>query len=212
MPTQVFTIAKVAGKAGKAILRNLRHWAALRDPQPDGPEVDISTPQWPAACRRKADALGDLLREHATEPPVMFFAEYVDMWWLGTIPMLLESFGLGALAGEFVDVWANKYMLACYALPDGGRLCRALRAALARKARSQEGRCFVTVMLEAVTAWENVVPDGTVVVLRRTTGPLALDSEVIASGRALPTWCANLDKAPPARATRRAAPRRRRSR
>lgn len=207
MPTQVFTIAKVVGKGGKAIVRSTRGWAALRDSRRDGAEIDISTPRWPAACRRKIDAFGDLLREHATDLPVAFFAEYVDMDVLGSIPMLLKDCGLGAVAKDFVDVWADKYMLACYALPDGGRLRRAVQAARGRKRRSssftQEARWMLDVLQNAVTAWEDMAPEGAIVLLRRVVGPSVLDSEVIASRRALPAWCTNLDKAPPARSTRR---------
>ncbi|MCY2931432.1 MAG: hypothetical protein NTV86_18470 [Planctomycetota bacterium] len=203
MPTQVFTVAKIVGKGGQAVLRSIRRWAALRD-EPTG--------SWPVSCRRKADAFGDLLRDHATEPPVVFFGEYVDTWWLGPIAMLLESVGLGAVAGEFAEVWADKYMLACYALPDGGRLCRALRAAKRRKLRTQEAGWAIDVLQNALTAWEDLAPESTIVLFRRTVGPSVLDSQVVASGRTMPAWCAKLAKAPPARASRRGGASRRRSR
>ncbi len=70
------------------------------------------------------------LRRHATEPPVVFYSEHVDMWSMGDTfrQAFPENDGLlhEVEADDGICLW-------CYELPDGGGDGKAHQAATAEE-------------------------------------------------------------------------------
>jgi len=74
---QRITVAKVGGMAAAVAMLRLEEWASAR--QIDDRD-EWSSEQWPASVRRRADAFADRLRSHALSLPVVYFAEWADLW------------------------------------------------------------------------------------------------------------------------------------
>lgn len=184
MTTQRITVAKVGGRAGAAVVARFRAWSdarTTRDPN------TFSGDQWPAACKQEMDAFAAALRAESHRPPVVFFSEYVDFWWMGHL------FAAHAVpAAGVVEVLSDRLQLACYRLPDGGVLARWLeqtpRRKRVREQIPQEQLWFRLLLLEAVRAWERLVDEAAVVVLREVVGPTVLDEELVAALGDAPVW------------------------
>ena len=102
MATQRITIAKVGGAAAETILDQLRVWSAARRAiNPD----QWSPDQWPLDVKRRAGCLVRQLRAHAHELPVIYFAEWMDMWSMGDL---------------FVSPWAAEFRNGGWLSPPGG--------------------------------------------------------------------------------------------
>jgi hypothetical protein len=180
LATQRITIAKVGGVAAEVILRLLREWSEARITS--DPETWAST-QWPADIRRKADTLSDRLRANSCAPPVVYFAEWVDMWSMG------DQFRhwLAPPDGPppFV-VHADQFEVYAAAIPDGGRLARHLANAGPRQHVEQDW--YVRRLREAVEAWGQVVERAVIVVLRQVIEGSVTDEEMRVSLDRLPGW------------------------
>ncbi len=82
MAAQRITVAKLAGRSADVVLLRLEAWAAVRrasDP------TEWSGEQWPPIVRRRADGFADRLRAHALSLPVVYFAEWADLWSMGDV-------------------------------------------------------------------------------------------------------------------------------
>src|SRR5262249_17402827 len=77
MASQRLTIAKIAGAASSAALDLFRRWRSER--LVDDPS-EWSAEQWPKHVRQHADKWALNLRQNGIKPPILFFAEYVDLW------------------------------------------------------------------------------------------------------------------------------------
>jgi hypothetical protein len=71
------TIAKIAGEASNATLDLFRKWRSARLVEVPN---EWSSEQWLKHIRRCADEWALNLRQNGQKPPVLFFAEYVDLW------------------------------------------------------------------------------------------------------------------------------------
>jgi hypothetical protein len=185
MAAQRITVAKVAGRSGAVVVAHFRAWSdarTTRDPN------TFSAGRWPAACRREMDAFAAALRADAHRPPVVFFSEHMDLWSMGD----LFAACAGPAAGGLVEVCSDRLQVACYRLPDGGVLAGSLERSFRRKRirerNPQEERWFRLLLLEAVRAWEGLVGEAALVVLREVLGPTMTDEELKNSFAAVPDW------------------------
>ena len=177
MATQRLTIAKIGGQAAAATLDQFRAWHLARLVTTNN---EWASEQWPQSVRQSADAWAETLREHAHYPPVVFFAEYVDLWSHCPPDRYLRDRGL-------IQIMADRYELFCAELP----LSESAAATLGRiraEGQHDEDRFFGTVTLEAASAWEALVESAVLVFLRHVIGASVSDAELSDSLRTIPTW------------------------
>ena len=180
MATQRITIAKIGGIAADVALRRLRAWAAVRE------EADLdewSSDQWPHKIRVQADEFADRLRANSLAPPVIHFVEWTDLWSIGDLfhRWLLPPGGPPPLA-----IYADRFEVYGYSLPDGGHLDRHLTTAGPQQFGEYDR--FVSRLQEAVGAWQEVAEQAVLIVLREVGGGLVTDEELTASLSYVPEW------------------------
>jgi hypothetical protein len=66
----------------------------------------------------------------------------------------------------------------CYTLPDDEELRAALTRKLRRRSITMEERWYAQALLDAVQAYEELTPTGTLVVIRDVLGPCVTDEEI----------------------------------
>lgn len=177
---QRITIAKLGGVGADVALERMQGWSAAR--RTDDPSL-WSTEQWPDHVREQADDFADQLRENAFVPPVVHFVEWADMWSMGDLfsRWLTPPNGPGPLA-----LYANRYQIFAYGLPDQRRLAQFL--ANAGPQQWTETDWFIGRLREAIMAWHELVERAVLVVLRYVVDGSASDEEVTASLRVNPAW------------------------
>jgi hypothetical protein len=180
MASQRITVAKISGIAADIVLQRFREWSAAR--QTKSPH-DWSSEQWPEDVRKQTDDFPDRLRLHGFAPPVVHFIEWADLWSMGDEfeRWLTPSDGPAPMV-----VYADRFEVFAYALPDGGRLSRHLAGAGPQQ--NTESDIFVRCLGEAVVAWQELVRRAVVVVLRFVVHGTVLDEEVTASLENAPDW------------------------
>ena len=185
-------IAKVAGQAANDIEGLFHQWSAARTPDPDEPTL-FESGQWPEACHHQMTTLLDLLRENATQPPIVFFQEYVDMWSMGDV---FSSAATPEHGNGLIEVMSDEADMACYALPDSGSLLDHLRRCMRRKRvrerTPQEDRWIIEGLLNACLAWEPLIDKSVLVIARLVVGGLVEDEEILASSTSTPDWLKSL--------------------
>jgi len=176
MATQRLTVAKIIGAAATATVERFRRWSAARLVDDIG---KWSHEQWPPAIRKQADAWADDLRSHSHEPPVVFFAEYIDAWSMGPPPLNPDA-GLIRVVSDDIELY-------CLPLPIKKRVRRHLKR-LRKKGQFFEDRLFGKITVNAIDVWDRVVDVGAVVFLRKVLGATVLDEEVERSAGVVPAW------------------------
>jgi len=148
------TIAKIAGEASNATLDLFRKWRSAR-------LVEVphewSSEQWLKHIRRCADEWALNLRQNGHKPPVLFFAEYVDLWSFCPPARQIDNDSL-------IQIVADRYELFCLPLPVTTELAGYLKQ-LRSKGQWFEDRLFAKFTIEAIAAWRKMA-DKAVVVLR----------------------------------------------
>jgi hypothetical protein len=180
LASQRITIAKLAGVSGDIAFQRLCAWSAAR--RADDPNL-WSPEQWPEPMRQEADDFAERVRAHGLALPVCYFVEWADLWSMGD---LFSRWLTPLNCSRPIGVYANRFEIFAYDLPDGGRLADSLAAAGPQQ--FAESDWFVTRLREAVNAWDKLVTRATLVVLRNVVDASALDEEVTASLQARPVW------------------------
>ena len=180
MASQRITIAKLAGVSGEIALQRFGAWASARNvanPNLWAPE------QWPVPVRQEADDFAERLRANGLALPVCHFVEWADMWSMGD---LFSRWLTPPNCSKPLAVHADRFEISAYALPDGGRLADYLSAAGPQQ--FTETDWFIARLLEAVTAWDKLVANATLVVMRSVVSGSALDEEVTACLQTRAPW------------------------
>ncbi|MBX7102859.1 MAG: hypothetical protein K1X57_02180 [Gemmataceae bacterium] len=180
MASQRITIAKLAGLYGDIALQRLAAWSSARDAVDPN---EWSSEQWPDHVRHEADEFAERVREHGFSLPVCHFVEWSDLWSMGD---LFTRWLTPPNCSWPIGVYANRYEIFAYGLPDENRLASYLAAAGPQQ--FAETDWFVARLREAVSSWETLVPRATLVVLRYVLSASASDEEVAASLEKLPEW------------------------
>ena len=183
LATQRITVVKIGGEAADAIALEFGEWASAR--RTDKPN-EWSSSQWPSDARDAADRFVSALRANAMVPPVIHFAEWIDLWsmfdtfrrWL-TPPDGLEP----------GNIHTGRFEVYGYALPDGERLARYLADAGVQQWRETDR--YIWNLREAVEAWEALVDRSVIVVIREAVDGSVTDEEVTASLKVIPAWISN---------------------
>jgi hypothetical protein len=107
MSTQIITVLKIAGACSKHIVERVQRFRMRQKKSTDQDSI-ISTDHWTPSCRREIDTFAENIRRHARKPPIVFFAEYVDMWSIAS-PWLLFP----AWQQNGIQLLGDKYGLEC---------------------------------------------------------------------------------------------------
>ncbi len=180
MATQRITVAKIVGAAGAAVRQRLQTWSAAR--QAVNPNEWGST-QWPQSVRDEADEFAGRMRANALALPVLHFVEWVDRWSMGD---LFDRWLTPPEGSPPLLVFANRFVVYGYSLPDEGRLGRYLAAAGPQQ--WPETDWFIQRLQEAIEAWRGLVEQATLVVLRDVVDGSVSDEEVTTSLARIPDW------------------------
>lgn len=188
MAVQRITIAKLGGAAGKMAIGAIKRWASFRPKL-----VDLwESWHWQPVVERKVLRFVNALDAHATSPEMLYFAELIDQWSVG--PELFDTY-LQPIGGRvpYVISTDNDLLVASYRLPDGNALKRSLASSLHRKrlrvgAVQQEHRWFALNLLEAVRAWDALIPSAALVLVRQVFAGSPDDKAVAAACASSPGW------------------------
>jgi hypothetical protein len=180
LASQRITIAKVAGLSAEVALQRLGGWSAAR--QVDDPNL-WSSEQWPEQVRQEADDFAERVRAHGLTPPVLHFIEWADLWSMGD---LFERWLTPPGSPPPIAVYANRFDMFAYGLPDGGHLGEYLAGAGPQQ--WTETDWFIGRLREAVEAWQELVQRAALIVLRYVADASATDEEVEASLHITPAW------------------------
>ena len=180
MASQRITVAKVGGAAGELVMLRLREWASARQTEDRN---EWSKEQWPVEVRRQADAFADRLRSHALSPPVIYFAEWADLWSMGDLfTRLLTPPG----QPPPLVVHSERFEVYGYPLPDSERLAQHLVSATPQQFLEYDW--LVWQLRQAEEAWNDLVDTAALVVLREVVGGLVTDHELRDSLSLVPDW------------------------
>jgi hypothetical protein len=177
MASQYLSVAKIAGEASTETLRQFQEWSALRTCTNP---CDWNPDQWPESARSAADNWAERLRAHGHEPPIIFFAEYVDLWSFCPPARFLEDHGL-------IGVLADRYELFCLPLPLTSTATTELER-LKTSGQWDEDRLFAGLTLDAADSWNKLVDQAVLVFLRLAVSGAVEDQEVLDSLTGLPDW------------------------
>ena len=194
MPSQYFTIVKIGGEAADAAWERFRRWHGARVTDRDSPEGSLlaakplfpdtdcsdgdewQPEQWPDQVRKEVDQFADNLRDNAHQPPILFFAEFVDLWSMHPAATLRLDLVMG-----------NRYDIMCIKLPLSEKRAGDLKKSR-RYGQWDEDRFFAATVLAAATAWGKLVEKSILIVLRRAVGGLVTDEEIMDSLNTTPDW------------------------
>jgi hypothetical protein len=184
MPSQIITIVKVAGEAGRFLADRFRHWSAERCAS-DPNEFDPA--QWPASTRREIDDVVNRLRAHRHEPPIAYYSEHVDLW------SGFDMFGVLGMAERVPSVMGDRYEVYSPMIDDPPAFCRYVDETIARLAGThQQETCWsLTRIKECVGAWEKLVPTSTIFAIRDVLAGFVEDETMTASAAVVPAWLRN---------------------
>ncbi|MGC3966562.1 MAG: hypothetical protein QM775_04090 [Pirellulales bacterium] len=182
MASQVITITKVAGEAGRLIARRMETWSAQRETI-DPREFDFQ--QWPEATRAACDQLIDALRSHRTAPPILYHTEYVDLW----SAFDLFHFALD-LEVEPLRVFGNRYEVECLVVTSASAYLPGIDSAIGRlrETHRQETCWALRTFRDCLTAWDSLTPESTIIASREVFGGSVMDDEVVDSLKQIPPW------------------------
>ena len=187
MASQTVTVLKIAGAGGRYVNDQFIRFKSQQK-QSRSPDALIASDHWTPCCRRDMAAFAEHLRAHGRALPTVFFAEYVDTWSAPASPQWI----LPVWRKDAIQLFGDEYILECYRLPDRGRLQRDLKQALRRKGirerNPQENRWAVVLLQEALSAWDPLVEEGSLVWLRRACAASVLDEELKESIEKVPAW------------------------
>ena len=156
MATQRLTVAVLAGASADVAAALFGAWRVA----PQAPDT--------------VDRFCEVLRQHSTALPVIYFCEWVDRWMMGNLVP-----GPGAVEGRRFQ--------AAYFSPEEARTW-------ADQCGNQwpEQEWFAARLREAAEAWGLVVDRRAVVVIRAALDSSATDEDVRATSEAVPDWLAGI--------------------
>jgi hypothetical protein len=183
MPNQKVTIAKVAGESGKKLWLDFSRF--IKNGRIDPEEHDgIQIPT--VAHQKQILRLIDALRQNNSQPPIIFYSEYIDFWSNGY--NFDEIFP--KIQSNLCQFWFKSTAICGYLLPDEDQLLNKLKKCSSSRNKSilQESKWYWTILRHAVQAWDPLVTNATLIVIREVLGGLVEDEEIEKSLTTIPEW------------------------
>jgi hypothetical protein len=168
MTSQRLTIAKLGGRSAQDVAALFHAWQKYT-------AEDGSPSEFAVAI----DAFATRLREHAHCPPVLYFAEWIDLWSMGDLVP-----GLGD--ERAVIVASSRFEVACHNSPI------RIQATTIAGEETQETRWLRNRIQEAQDAWSEVTQESVIIVIREVLGALVTDEELMESLGSTPPWLAQV--------------------
>jgi hypothetical protein len=163
MATQRLIVAKIGGRSALLVEELFRRW-----------ERRATEDRTPSEISSDVDEFAQQLIAHGHCPPILYFAQWIDLWSMGDLVP-----GLGDKRA--IVVAGRQFETCCHRPPI------EMRWALIGGKQTQETRWLRGRIREAEMAWSKVVADGVIVVLREPLGALVTDEELTDSLRSIPT-------------------------
>jgi len=164
MAIQRVILAKIGGAAANVVARQFERWERTQVDDEFPPDVQFTV-----------DNFAEQLRANAAQPPIVYFAEWIDMWSMGNTVPELGNKGASAIIGR-------KYWACCHAAPIG------FKTTTIGDEPPQESYWLKRRLEEAADAWDELVPEWVIVLLREPLGGSVLDDELLASLKVVPNW------------------------
>lgn len=174
MASQRIVLSKVAGAAAVHIRSQFQRWQAARLSGCGEAENTPGSHEFPESVRTGIDQFADALREHAAQPPVVYYSEWADLWSMGDLlPGLYNP--------ESVTISGTRVEACCH---EAGWV----RTAIARLSQTQEEAWLRARLREALDAWQKLLDDQVLIVIREPLGGSVTDDELTDSLTSLPEW------------------------
>jgi hypothetical protein len=172
MAAQRIVLSKVAGAAAVHIRTQFQRWqSALIG---CGKEAPPGSHEIPVSVRNRIDQFANALREHAAQPPVVYYSEWADLWSGGD---LLP----GLYSPEPVTISGTRVEACCHEADQ-------VQAAIARLPQTQEEAWLQARLREALDAWQELLDDQVLIVIREPLGGSVTDDGLTASLTGVPEW------------------------
>jgi hypothetical protein len=168
MATQRVSLAKIGGAAARVVARQFELWEQTQVDGEFPPEVQFSL-----------DNFAEKLRANSCDLPIVYFAEWIDMWSMGNLVPELGNERATAIIGR-------SYWACCHAPPI------VFKTTTIDGDPPQESHWLKRRLDEATDAWDEVVPEWVIVLLREPLAGTVLDNELLASLSVVPTWLSGL--------------------
>jgi len=164
MSTQRISLAKVAGSAADVIEQQFQLWQQARVGR-----------EFPADVQSAVDDFAEKLKANSAQSPIVYFAEWVDMWSMGS-----DIHDLQGKCGTAID--GQRYSASCHRPP------LFYTPTTIDDEPTQESLWLKRRLEEATDAWAKLVPSWVVVILREPISGSLLDEELVASLSCPPDW------------------------
>lgn len=167
MASQRLTVAKVGGRTAQDVAALFHAW-----------QKDAAEDRSPSEFSVAIDGFATRLRDHAHCPPVLYFAEWIDLWSMGDLVP-----GLGD--ERAVIVAGSRFEVACHRSP-----IRVQATTIAGE-ETQETRWLRNRIQEAQDAWSELTQESVIIVIREVLVALVTDEELMESLGSTPPWIAS---------------------
>lgn len=182
MATQWITVANFAGAAGHAAWAMLTAWHNAREPCD---ESEWSHEQWPQSTHEEVHDFVARASQHAAEPPMVYFARWLDSWSVGDL--FLEYFSAtDAHCGKCV--LTAKYELYGISLPPDDAWVRNVIRRM--RFESDEEQRFNWHVRQAILATPQA-SGAALFVVREVLGGLVTEEELRSALLDVPDWLAD---------------------
>jgi hypothetical protein len=179
MAIQRWTICTIGGAAAEPVLEKFKRWHNRNLVIHESEDME-----WDAASLAEMNRFVEMLRAHSAELPVVYFSEHVDMWDVAASNL--------SFLEKTSETWIVRadYAMACCRISTGNSASWIPKRAEGEDSEiGQEKTWFFAHLRHAMNAWNSVITEGAVVVIRECIGgPSPADEEVIKACREAPDW------------------------
>lgn len=174
MPSQKITILAVGGLLGDEIWKQAQRWSDQRTT--DDPH-EWSSEQWPLPAREQIDHLTESLLTEAFTPPILYWSQHIDLWSMGDI--YADAMAVGS--AESIQLLTKRFEFYCRRIQGGEKVPRNVNEA-------DEYRWIENHVQEAMTAWDGLVVERVMILIREVLGGSWTDGEVMDGLNQTPKW------------------------
>jgi hypothetical protein len=172
MATQRLIVTKIGGQAAQVVAELFQAW-----------QHHVTADRSPSEISSAVDGFAEQLIAHAHCPPILYFAQWIDLWSMGDL--------VPGLGNDRALVVAGRRFEACFHKPPV-----AVRTTTINGEEAQETCWLRNHLREAEFAWSELAPEAVIVVLREPLGALVTDEVLVESFRASPPWLAAIHYEP----------------
>jgi hypothetical protein len=170
MATQRIILVKIGGIAANTVAEMFDRWLASR----------IEGDAFPDNVQDEVDCFAESLRGHAADLPVVYYAEWIDMWSMGDVVPALRN-------RQSNVVYGRRFEASCRKPPIN------FRPGKIANSQVQEEVWLSKRLQEACRAWKPLVTNAVIVIVREPLGAIVEDEELMKSLESVPDWLTQQD-------------------